>query len=151
MQINFVYKISNFLFVVTSKSSNGTDGVIRISNTVSGERALIRGMSGEVLDLQFASAKSAIILGSIDACSLFVHSINSLPNNITCDLMLKISLPALGSPTKYNRINWCPFVPENNEEDDDERRQQLVWVRNNHFYCLSTKLVIDTYGVSTYF
>lgn len=121
--------------------------MVRVTNPVTGQRALIRGKSSEVLDLQFAHMKSQIMLASIETTALHIHKIETLADNIICTLLLKIDDPVEGHVPKYDKINWCPYVPENVTESDNDAGKLLVWTRGNSFQCFNVGMVVDNYGV----
>lgn len=121
--------------------------MVRVTNPVTGQRALIRGKSSEVLDLQFAHMKSQIMLASIETTALHIHKVETLNDNIICTLLLKIDDPVEGHVPKYDKINWCPYVPENETESDNDAGKLLVWTRGNSFQCFNVGMVVDSYGV----
>lgn len=121
--------------------------MVRVTNPVSGQRALIRGKSSEVLDLQFAHMKSQIMLASIETTALHIHKIEMLNENIICTLILKIDDPVEGHVPKFDKINWCPYVPENETESDNGAGKLLVWTRGSSFQCYNVGMVVDSYGV----
>lgn len=121
--------------------------MVRVFNSVNNNRELIKGMSNEVLDLQFAHMKSIILLGCIEQTALHVHKIEDTPEKVQCTLMVKIEDPIAGHVPLYDKIKWCPFVPEGEDEVDEYVGQQLVWFRGNVYQCYSIKTVVDAYGV----
>lgn len=121
------------------------EGMVRVVNTAKGLRALIKGMSGEVLDLQFANIEKEHILASIDACSLYVHKIDLLDGSLLCNLILKIEDPLSNYIPKYDKISWCPFIHV--PGDDDEESQLIVWSRGSIFQCFNVNIIISNYGV----
>lgn len=122
--------------------------MVRVANPTTGQRALIRGKSSEVLDLQFAHIKSQIMLASIEITALHIHKIETIENNIICTLLLKVEDPVADHVPKYDKINWCPYVPENEAESDSDAGKLLVWTRGSTFQCYNVGTVVDTYGVS---
>lgn len=121
--------------------------MVRVVSPVSGHRALIRGMSNEVLDLQFAHMKSQIVLASIEEVALHIHKIEMIRDSIICTLLLKIEDPIAGHVPKYDKINWCPYVPENEYEIDNSISQLIVWTRGSSYQCYNIHSVVDTYGI----
>lgn len=121
--------------------------MIRVINSASNHRNLIKGMSNEVLDLQFAHMKSIVLLGSIEQTALYVHKIDDTPEKVLCTLMVKIEDPIAGHVPLYDKIKWCPFVPEGEDDVDEYVGQQIVWFRGCVYQCYSIKSVIDAYGV----
>lgn len=124
------------------------EGMVRVVNPISGQRALIRGKFSEVLDLQFAHMKSQILLASIEHTSLHIHKIETVNDSIICTLLLKIEDPIPGHVPKYDKINWCPYVPENETETDNYIGKLLVWTRGSSFQCYNVNTVVESYGVS---
>lgn len=135
-----------YVFVVNNKEA-GTEGMVRVVNPTSGHRALIKGMTSEVLDLQFAHLKRQIMLGCIEAGALHIHKIDNLGDKIVCTLLLKIEDSTTGTLAPTNKISWCPYVPENELEIDEYSSQQLVWIRGSTYQCYSIRSVINMYGV----
>lgn len=135
---------------VAGKKGN-IEGMVRVANPVTGQRALIRGKSSEVLDLQFAHMKSQIMLASIENTALHIHKIETINDNIICTLLLKIDDPIEGHVPKFDKINWCPYVPENETESDSDAGKLLVWTRGSSFQCYNVGTVVDSYGVSSLF
>lgn len=121
--------------------------MVRVFNSVNSHRELIKGMSNEVLDLQFAHMKSIILLGCIEQTALHVHKIEDTPDKVFSTLMVKIEDPISGHVPLYDKIKWCPFVPEGEDDVDEYVGQQLVWFRGNVYQCYSIKSVVDAYGV----
>lgn len=121
--------------------------MVRVVNPVSSQRALIRGKSSEVLDLQFAHIKSQILLASIEISALHVHKIEAIEDSIICTLLLKIEDPIVNHVPKYDKINWCPFVPDSETENDDHAGKLLVWTRGASCQCFNVSTVVDSYGV----
>lgn len=130
---------------------NGKDGkpegMVRVVNPSTGQRALIRGKSNEVLDLQFAHMKSQILLASIEDIALHIHKIETVGDNIICTLLLKIEDSIAGHLPKYDKINWCPYVPENESESDNYVGRLIVWTRGTNYQCYSVNSVVEAYGV----
>lgn len=124
--------------------------MVRVTNPVTGQRALIRGKSSEVLDLQFAHMKSQIMLASIEITALHIHKIETINDNIICTLLVKVEDPVAGHVPRFDKINWCPYVPENETESDSDAGKLLVWTRGSSFQCFNVGTVVDNYGVSDF-
>lgn len=86
-----------------------TGGMVRV--VWNGERALIKGMANEVLDLQFAHMSSKVVLACVDAASLHVYRVDTGTPKLETQLLLKVDNPVDDVPICSHRINWCPFVP----------------------------------------
>lgn len=121
------------------------EGMVRVVNTSKGLRALIKGMSGEVLDLQFAHIEKEHILASIDASSLYVHKIVLIEGTLLCNLVLKIVDPLTNYIPKYDKISWCPFIEIPGEDDEDS--QLIVWARGSSFQCFNINIITAEQGV----
>lgn len=126
-----------------------TQGMIRVVNLKNNERSLIKGMAGEILDLQFAHTESDIILGCIEETTLYVYKIKST-SAISWTVLLQVIDPIGGHNSKFDRINWCPYVPEKKNEIDEMTSQLLVWVRGKQFQYYSVNTVIAAYGTGTH-
>lgn len=121
--------------------------MVRVMNPSTGQRALIRGKSSEVLDLQFAHMKSQILLASIEDIALHIHKIETVADNIICTLLLKIEDAIPDHVPKYDQINWCPYVPADETESDSYVGRLIVWIRGTSYQCYSVNAVVENYGV----
>lgn len=122
--------------------------MVRVTSPETGQRALIRGKTSEVLDLQFAHIKSEIILASIEMSALHVHKIETINANIICTLLLKIEdLDNVYVP-RFDKINWCPFLPESETETETAAGKYLVWTRGNTFHVYDVAAIVESLGVS---
>ncbi|XP_059609368.1 enhancer of mRNA-decapping protein 4 homolog [Phlebotomus argentipes] len=129
-------------------NNQGTaEGAVRVVNQQSGQRALIKGMGGEVLDLQFAYLETQTILACIDDASLFIHRIETLSDKLAVVLLVKIQDTLVGHDCKYDKVAWCPSVPQSKDDVDEYASQLLVWSRGTQFQCYSINAVLDTYGM----
>lgn len=124
--------------------------MVRVMNPSTGQRALIRGKSSEVLDLQFAHMKSQILLASIEDIALHIHKIETVAENIICTLLLKIEDVIPDHVPKYDQINWCPYVPADETESDSYVGRLIVWIRGTSYQCYSVNAVVENYGVSSF-
>lgn len=122
--------------------------MVRVVHIGLGQRALIKGMSNEVLDLEFAHIQSKIFLACIEESAIHVHRIETLPEKILCTFMVKIKDQLSNYTPRYDRVSWCPFMPENKNDTDESTSLLLVWTRDCTFQCYSIGTVITTYGVS---
>lgn len=130
------------------------EGMVRVCNISTSMRALIKGMSGEVLDLQFAHTDRERILAVIDVTSLFVYKVDLIEGNLVCNLVLKVEDPIANYVPEYDMVSWCPYVchsanstgPPINEEDDEN--QLLIWSRSSQFQCFHVKMIVSEHGVS---
>ncbi|XP_055837363.1 enhancer of mRNA-decapping protein 4 homolog isoform X5 [Episyrphus balteatus] len=133
-----------YVINVNNKISR-TEGMVRVVNATTGLRALIKGMSGEVLDLQFAHIENERILASIDASSLYVHKIDMISETLVCNLLIKIEDPLTNYTPKYDKISWCPYV-DCSSDDDEESNQLIVWARGSIYQCFNVNTINVNYG-----
>lgn len=133
--------------IAYSINVNGQGMVRLIHFGIGNKRALIKGMSKEVLDLQFADYSKEVIIGCIEESALHVHRLEvDDGDSMNCVQLLKIENPIPDHVPKMDKISWCPFVPEKADVVDDEFSVMLlVWVRGNKFECYSVKTILDTY------
>lgn len=131
------------------------EGMVRVVNPSNGHRALIKGMTTQILDLQFAHIRNLMILASIEETALHLHRVDSTADKITCTALLCIEDTAsvmlgtaggIQTTSALHRLNWCPYVPEKETEIDEYVSQQLVWVRGAQFRCYSVRSVVQAYG-----
>lgn len=129
-------------------------GMVRIIHfdLGNGKRALIKGMSKEVLDLQFADYSKDIIIGCIEESALHVHRLDVVNGGdaLECVQLLKIVNPIPDHIPAMDKIRWCPYVPEENDAVDEFSVKLLVWVRGNKFECYAVKTIIEKFGVGVH-
>lgn len=123
-------------------------GMVRVVNNKHSQRTLIKGMINEILDIQFAHIDSQIILGCIEETALHVYKIDSSPDKMIWNILIKILDPIPGYVPKLDKISWCPYVPENKDDIDEYASQLLVWVRGSQFQCYSVNTIVANHGVS---
>ncbi|XP_068150298.1 enhancer of mRNA-decapping protein 4 homolog [Drosophila tropicalis] len=146
-----------------NNKATGMEGMVRVCNISSTLRALIKGMSGEVLDLQFSYTERDRILAVIDMSSLFVYKIDQIDGNLLCNLVLKVEDPIDSYVPEFDMVSWCPYVSSTtsstnnnnstsaapaggaaNEEDDEN--QLLIWSRSSQFQCFHVKMIVNEHG-----
>ncbi|XP_058126556.1 enhancer of mRNA-decapping protein 4 homolog isoform X1 [Anopheles ziemanni] len=124
------------------------EGMVRVASLQLSQRALIRGLS-EMLDIQFAhTTHPDYLLGIIERSNLQVYQVLINGTELTTSLKVKIVDPLEGHVPEYDRINWCPYLRENDYEIDDFASQLLVWTRGSTFQCYSISKLSKTYGES---
>ncbi|EDS45230.1 conserved hypothetical protein [Culex quinquefasciatus] len=133
-------------YAITVNHRQTPEGMVRIVHLGLGQRALIKGMSGEVLDLQFAHSSSQILLGIIEQIALHVHSVKIENEKIVCSMLLKVNDPLDGHVPTRDKISWCPCLPDSTHDADDYASQLLVWSRGDIFQCYSISTVVQHYG-----
>ncbi|KAL9922946.1 enhancer of mRNA-decapping protein 4 homolog isoform X1 [Glossina fuscipes] len=132
-------------YVINVNKVTRMEGMVRVVNTTNGLRALIKGMAGEVLDLQFAHIEKEHILASIDLNSLYVHKIDEIDGALLCNLIIKIESPLPNYTPKHDKISWCPFIDVPGEDDEDS--QLIVWARGTVFQCFNINLIVAEHGI----
>ncbi|CRK91082.1 CLUMA_CG004770, isoform A [Clunio marinus] len=134
--------------IAYSINVNGQGMVRLIHFGMGNKRALIKGMSKEVLDLQFADYSKEIIIGCIEESALHINRLDVVDggDSLNCTQLLKIENPIEGHVPIMDKISWCPYVPEENDTIDEFSVMLLVWVRGNKFECYSIKTIIDNYN-----
>lgn len=123
--------------------------MVRVVTPANGHRALIRGKTSEVIDLQFAHMRSQVLLASIEMTALHVHKIETSNDNIICTDILKIDDPLVNYKPLWDRVHWCPYVPESETEAESDSGKILIWTRDERLKCYNVETVVDTYGVSS--
>lgn len=121
------------------------EGMVRVFNISKGFRSLIKGMSGEILDLQFAHIENQRILACIDVNSLYINKIDELERSLICNVIVKIDSPLKAYVPKYDKIAWCPFIDIPGEDDEDN--QLIVWARGSTFQCFNINIIVAKHGV----
>lgn len=125
--------------------------MIRVVDLKLNERSLIKGMSSEILDLQFAHISSEVLLACIEKSALHIYKIESDTIAISYKQLLKIKTEHVsGNNSECSNVSWCPYVPEKIDEIDDFSSKLLVWTRGNEFEYYSISTVISNYGLGTH-
>ncbi|XP_058818237.1 enhancer of mRNA-decapping protein 4 homolog isoform X2 [Topomyia yanbarensis] len=132
-------------YAITVNHRATPEGMVRIVHLSLGQRALIKGMSGEVLDLQFAHSSSKILLGVIEQIALHVYQVEIVNEKIICSKLLKVNDPIDGHVPLCDKISWCPYLQDSGYEDQ-YASQLLVWTRGDIFQCYSISTVVQHYG-----
>lgn len=121
--------------------------MVRVAKVYHSGRALIKSIVSEILDLQFAHIEKDIILGCIEETNIHVYKIISDIDTLTCESLLQLIDPIPMYEPKYDKINWCPYVPENKDNIDEFASQLLVWVRGKQFQYFNVNTFIEKYNV----
>ncbi|XP_053691608.1 enhancer of mRNA-decapping protein 4 homolog isoform X2 [Sabethes cyaneus] len=132
-------------YAITVNHRATPEGMVRIVHLTLGQRSLIKGLSGEVLDLQFAHIASTVMLALIEQMALHVHKIEIVSEKIVCTRLLKINDPIDGHVPICDKVSWCPYLQDNAYEDQ-YASQLLVWTRGDTFQCYSISTVVQHYG-----
>lgn len=149
-----------FYFLTVNNKATGMEGMVRVCNTSTSQRALIKGMSGEVLDLQFAHSERERILAVIDVNSLIVYKIDLIDSNLMCKLVLKVDDPIINYTPEFDMVSWCPYITSNNPNvgtgsgvisasgEEEDENQLLIWSRKSQFQCFHVRMIVSEHGVS---
>ncbi|XP_030384242.1 enhancer of mRNA-decapping protein 4 homolog isoform X2 [Scaptodrosophila lebanonensis] len=131
-----------------NNKATGMEGMVRVCNLNASLRALIKGMSGEVLDLQFAHTDRERILAVIDVNSLFVYRVDLIDSILACNLVLKVEDPIADYVPRYDMVSWCPYVISGSSagQEDEDENQLLIWSRNSQFQCFHVKMIVTENG-----
>lgn len=134
--------------IAYSINVNGQGMVRLIHFGMGNKRALIKGMSKEVLDLQFADYSKQILIACIEESALHVHRLDIVDGgeSLCCTQLLKIENPIADHVPICDKVSWCPYVPEEYDEVDEFSVMLLVWARGNKFECYSVKTILDNYS-----
>uniref|UniRef100_A0A182W6L3 Uncharacterized protein n=1 Tax=Anopheles minimus TaxID=112268 RepID=A0A182W6L3_9DIPT len=132
---------------VTKQSKS--ESMVRVAHLDLPERGLIKGLSDEILDLQFSHNNAYdCLLGIIERTTLHVHKVLVKGEKVTTALKVKIVDPLDGHVPVCDRITWCPYMSDGADYGDDFAKELLVWTRGSTFQCYSisalTKSCIDT-------
>ncbi|XP_053673254.1 enhancer of mRNA-decapping protein 4 homolog [Anopheles nili] len=129
---------------VTKQSRS--EGMVRVAHLDLPERGLIKGLSDEILDLQFAhTGTSDCLLGIIERTALHVHQVLVTAEKVTTTLKVKIVDPLEWHVPVCDRITWCPYLGNGGDEIDDFAKQLLVWTRGSTFQCYSISALTKSY------
>ncbi|KAM8716040.1 hypothetical protein ACLKA7_002996 [Drosophila subpalustris] len=140
-----------------NNKATGMEGMVRVCNTNTSQRALIKGMNGEVLDLQFAHSERERILAVIDVSSLFVYKIDLIDGNLMCKLVLKVDDPISNYIPEYDMVSWCPYVTSSHNSsgtatgisvtgEEEDENQLLIWSRSTQFQCFHVRMIVTEHG-----
>ncbi|OAD54594.1 Enhancer of mRNA-decapping protein 4, partial [Eufriesea mexicana] len=109
--------MSGKYFAYGLKVSSG-EGVVRVVYKELEQRALLRGMRTAIQDLAFAYVSTAILACVDHFGNLFIHTIESTPSELLCNLLLKVD--AEDTSATSHRVIWCPYIPEDLDKPSDE-------------------------------
>uniref|UniRef100_A0A182QTQ4 Uncharacterized protein n=1 Tax=Anopheles farauti TaxID=69004 RepID=A0A182QTQ4_9DIPT len=127
-----------------------SESMVRVAHLELPERCLIKGMSDDILDLQFShNSTTECLLAIIERTALHVYQVLVKNEKVTTALKVKIVDPLEGHVPVCDRITWCPYLGDGGgDEMDDFAKQLLVWTRGSTFQCYSisalTKSYLDT-------
>lgn len=110
-------------------------GLVRVLNTLTKEKTLIKGVRGLIYDISFAFCTAEILLGFVDEeGTLFVYEIFGEEAELRHKLVVQLSVATQvrsGGASVSSRVTWCPYVPSYGEDDVSaaEHSKLLVLLR----------------------
>ncbi|XP_052894324.1 enhancer of mRNA-decapping protein 4 homolog isoform X1 [Anopheles moucheti] len=129
---------------VTKQSKS--ESMVRVAHLDLPERGLIKGLSDEILDLQFSHNNTYdCLLGIIERTTLHVHKVLVKGEKLTTALKVKIVDPLDGHVPTCDRITWCPYMSDGADYSDDFAKELLVWTRGPTFQCYSISALAKSY------
>ncbi|KAH8263089.1 hypothetical protein KR044_004321 [Drosophila immigrans] len=140
-----------------NNKATGMEGMVRVCNTNTSQRALIKGMNGEVLDLQFAHSERDRILAVIDVSSMFVYKIDLIDGSLMCKLVLKVDDPIANYTPEFDMVSWCPYITSSHSSnaggtvvgasgEEEDENQLLLWSRSSQFQCFHVRMIVSEHG-----
>ncbi|XP_051858129.1 enhancer of mRNA-decapping protein 4 homolog isoform X1 [Drosophila albomicans] len=139
-----------------NNKATGMEGMVRVCNTNTSQRALIKGMNGEVLDLQFAHSERDRILAVIDVSSMFVYKIDLIDGSLLCKLVLKVDDPIANYTPEFDMVSWCPYITSSHSSnaggtvgasgEEEDENQLLLWSRSSQFQCFHVRMIVSEHG-----
>ncbi|XP_049282104.1 enhancer of mRNA-decapping protein 4 homolog isoform X2 [Anopheles funestus] len=129
---------------VTKQSKS--ESMVRVAHLDLPERALIKGLSDEILDLQFSHNNTYdCLLGIIERTTLHVYKVLVKGEKVSTTLKVKIVDPLDGHAPVCDRITWCPYMSDGADYSDDFAKELLVWTRGSTFQCYSISALAKSY------
>ncbi|XP_065164405.1 enhancer of mRNA-decapping protein 4 isoform X2 [Atheta coriaria] len=126
----------------------GKVGMLRVVNLETEERALVKDFQGTIQDISFALTPQ-IILGCIDNdWNLYVYSVDSSDNVMTCNLLMHVKHPDVDPTIANYRVIWCPYVPSFGEDSDtlDDPAKLLVLLNGSKAEVWDVSIINSKYG-----
>lgn len=131
---------------------NCPSGMVRVLKPQTGERTLVKGMTGEVKDLAFSYSSTDVLLACVDEIgSLYVYEIIEQDGKLNGNSVVQIIRPHDTIPSDYHRIIWCPYIPEEPCSMDEENSIEdvsklLVVTHNEEAEIVNIDIVTKHYG-----
>eukprot|EP00096_Caligus_rogercresseyi_P006930 TRINITY_DN23_c0_g2_i1.p1 TRINITY_DN23_c0_g2~~TRINITY_DN23_c0_g2_i1.p1 ORF type:complete len:1060 (-),score=377.18 TRINITY_DN23_c0_g2_i1:160-3339(-) len=136
-----------YAHVTTTYGPNDKDlGAVRVVNRDSGERTLIKGTLGKILDISFAHL-DLVVIGCVDDIGdLYVYTIKEgSDKKLQRELLLHIHYEDFETSI-YNLISWCPFMHDEDKSDEGLESLSLAISHKNSAEIISIKSVIREHG-----
>ncbi|XP_063699404.1 enhancer of mRNA-decapping protein 4 homolog isoform X2 [Culicoides brevitarsis] len=140
------HKCGNIIaYTIKAKNHEKIEGMIRIVNVENGKRTLLKGMNSEALDLEFAFLDDLILLAYINDSTLYVQKIEESDDQLSSSIVLQLE-NGIEHVNTYDKVTWCPYIPESAFESDTYASQLLTWSRGSTFHCYSITDITWKYG-----
>ncbi|XP_039765037.1 enhancer of mRNA-decapping protein 4 isoform X2 [Pararge aegeria] len=115
----------------TSKTPNGMVRVVYKPKPGVEQRALIKGMKGEVQDLAFAHIQNQVVLASIDEMgNFYIHEIEVNESGFSVTATAEVREDT-GVGGNTHRVVWCPYIPDEDDAPDDDVARLLLTTHAN--------------------
>ncbi|KAL7631892.1 UNVERIFIED_CONTAM: hypothetical protein RMT77_017803 [Armadillidium vulgare] len=122
-----VHSSGNFI-AYAIQALNSMSSVVRIICRRTITRGLIKNIPGVIKDLSFAYLTSKILLAFTDHFGTFyVYEIYEENDTLGTKLLMEVKQDRENEmPCEYQRVIWCPFIPDDgaDEEDDDDENEE---------------------------
>ncbi|KAB7501463.1 hypothetical protein Anas_09721, partial [Armadillidium nasatum] len=122
-----VHSSGNFI-AYAIQALNSMSSVVRIISRRTITRGLIKNIPGVIKDLSFAYLTSKILLAFTDHFGTFyVYEIYEENDTLGTKLLMEVKQERENEmPCEYQRVIWCPFIPDDgaDEDDDDDENEE---------------------------
>ncbi|XP_041986844.1 enhancer of mRNA-decapping protein 4-like [Aricia agestis] len=108
---------------------NGMVRVVYHAESGTDHRTLIKGMKGEIQDLDFAHIHNQVVLACIDEFgNFYVYEIEASDTGLrsVCVAEVREDTGAGSAGGAAHRVVWCPYIPDDEDDDDDVARLLLT-------------------------
>ncbi|XP_067139323.1 enhancer of mRNA-decapping protein 4-like isoform X1 [Centruroides vittatus] len=131
---------------------NSPSGMVRILKPQTGERTLVKGMTGDIKDLAFSYSNTDVLLACVDEIgSLYVYEIVEQDGKLMGKSVVQIIQPRDTVASDFHRIIWCPYIPEepcsiDEENSLDDVSKLLVVTHNEKVEIVNIDIITKQYG-----
>lgn len=145
-----VHKDGEFL----AYTLGGEKSLVRVISRLHQTKGLIRGFTGQVLDICWANISGPVTLACIDESgSLFVYRVVMGPTEtepFSLQRTLLLSYGAEAIRASRFRVRWCFYVPDSDSSTEDsgldDLSQLLAITHGNEVQIVNVETVIDKHG-----
>ncbi|XP_006822030.2 enhancer of mRNA-decapping protein 4-like [Saccoglossus kowalevskii] len=130
-----------------------TGYVVRVINSQTSERVLLKGFVGIVVDLSFAHITSNTLACIDEQGNLFVWDLYETDGKILYQARLLVMRPTDTAPSKHHRLIWCPYMPEDISESGstaasniDEGGKMLAITHDEKAEVWDLDIVVENHG-----